>query len=434
VAGQAPPLAAGDTQRSAKPLLVLNIGQLVTLTEYKKPLGGRIGPLKTIPQAAVFAAEGRIVAAGPAAEICRGIPEGCQPDVIDIQGRCVVPGLVDCHSHLLYADDRTDEYPLRLAGLSGQEIAQRGGGLYRSVRAAREAGFRGLLMPLIRRLDAALASGTTTVEVKTGYGLETAAEEDQLLAIAAASKIHPADVVPTFFGAHGIPAEQRSDPARYVRQITDEMLPRVAPLARMCDVLCDAGAFAPPAAARILDVAKRHGLLLRLMADETSDAGAAALAAAHGAVAAAHLNYASEAGLAAMARAGVIAVILPATRFFHLTGRHPDVDRMRELEIPLALGSDHRPTSPLRSMITAMALACGELRLSPEEALLAATVNAAWAIGRGDRAGRIAAGYPADLVCLNVESYRGLPGYLDRQLVAMVIKRGVPVVNTEARG
>lgn len=405
-------------------LLVVDIGQLVTLAAHKAPVGAAPKQLDAIADAAVLAVDGSIVAAGPAEAVLRAVDASLEPLVVSADGAIVVPGLVDCHSHLLYAGDRTDEYWMRLGGADSCEVAANGGGLARTVTSSRAASVEQLLKSLLSRLDATLAAGTTTVEVKSGYGLSVGAEVDQLSVIAAAGQLHAIDVVPTWFGAHGYPPELSERREDYIAQLIEEQLPAVASLAYFCDVLCDRGAFEPPAATRILDAARGQGLKLRLLADETSRIGGAELAAAGGIVAAAHLNHTSEAGLAALAAAGTIAIVLPATRLFRLTDRDPDINAMRTLQIPIALGTDHRPTSPLGSMLTVIALACGEYGLSPEQALLGATVNAAWAAGRGQLAGRLAPTMPADLVCLNISGYRELPAYLDRPLTRFVVKRG----------
>lgn len=418
---------------SSHALLVVNIGQLVTLAEHDGPVGVAPTELASIADAALLAVDGVIVALGPAQDVLRSTSDDLDPAVLDAEGRCVTPGLVDCHSHLLYEGERTDEYWLRLNGASNQDIAATGGGLYRSVAGARDAGSSRLLRSLLERLDTALASGTTTVEIKTGYGLSTATELEQLRVLHAADRLHPIDVVETWFGAHGYPPESRDDPDAYVAQLIDEQIPAAATIARFCDVLCDRGVFEPPAAARILDAAARAGLRLRLLADETAGVGGAELAADRNVVAAAHLNHASKAGLAAMAHAGCIAIVLPATRFFHLTDRDPDVAWMRRLGLPMALGTDHRPTSPVGSMLTVMALACGEYGFSPEQALVGATVNAAWAAGREKEAGRLVPGRPADLACFDVADYRELPAYLDRPITRFVVKNGVPVARDHAR-
>jgi imidazolonepropionase len=409
---------------SARALLVVNIGQLVTLSEHGTPVGDAPAQLTSTPDAAVLAVDGVVVALGPAQDVLRSTGDELDPLVLDAGGRCVTPGLVDCHSHLLYEGERTDEYWLRLNGASNQDIAAAGGGLYRSVAAARQAGPAPLLRSLLGRLDTALASGTTTIEVKTGYGLSTAAELEQLQVIRAADRLHPSDVVATWFGAHGYPPEQRDQPEAYLAQLIDEQIPAVAADARFCDVLCDRGVFEPQAAGRILDAAAAAGMRLRMLADETAGVGGAELAAERKVVAAAHLNHASKQGLAGMAHAGCIAIVLPATRFFHLTDRHADVAWMLRLGLPVALGTDHRPTSPVCSMVTIMALACAEYGLSPEQALLGATVNAAWAMGSETQAGRLVPGRPADLVCFDVADYRELPAHLDRQPARFVVKNG----------
>lgn len=405
--------------------LVIDAAELVTLADLGPgPHRGALSELSAIPGGAVWMGDGVIRDVGTTEDVLRRLPTSAAPEVIDARGCAVIPGLVDAHSHLLYEGTREDEYLLRLRGTSYLEIGRRGGGIQRTVAATRAAGFDRLLQNLGHRLDRVLAGGTTTVEVKTGYGLDTATEVLGLEVIRAAQRLHPIDVTPTFLGAHAVPPELRDAPARYVDLVIEEMLPRVKDLAAFCDVFCEHGYFTRDQSRRILEEAKRHGLRGKIHADELTDQGAASLAAEVGATSADHLCCASESGLRALAQTGVVAVVLPATRFYFLAERYADARRMLELGVPVALGTDHSPTTPVDSMTFVLALACAELRLTPEEALVAATLNAACALGLGDRIGSLAVGRQADLVVLDLPSYRYIPYYASRPVVRAVLKRG----------
>ena len=410
---------------SAAHTLLLNAGELVTLGELGPgPHRGPLRQLRAVSGGAVWMADGAIRASGLMSDVLSQIPNDADPEVIDAHGATVVPGLVDPHTHLLYQGSRTDEYPMRLAGLSYLEIGRQGGGITRTTTATREAGFWSLLTALTRRLDHLLANGTTTVEVKTGYGLSTEHELRCLDAILAAGRLHPADVIPTLLAAHAIPAEYGNNPDGYIDLIIKEILPVVAGKAYFFDVFCEDGHFDAEQASRLLRAAKRHGLRARIHADEFTDQGAAGLAAAESAIAADHLCRAAEPGLRAMAAAGVVAVLLPAARFFLLADRYADARKLLDMGIAVALGSDHSPAAPTESMLFVIGLACAELRMSPAEALTAATYNAAHALGLGERLGALTPGRQADLLVLDVHSYQDIPLHMSRPLVRTVIKRG----------
>jgi imidazolonepropionase len=380
-------------------LVVRNIGRLVTLAGPAPRLGAAMSDLGIVERAAVVASGGRIAYAGPEA----GLPPFEAARTLDAGGAAVLPGFVDAHTHLVFAGDRDEEIRQRLAGRTYAEIAAAGGGIVRTVEATRRASVDELAEGLARRLDEMLRQGTTTAEVKSGYGLETAAEVRSLEAIAAVSRRHPVTLVPTFLGAHEVPLEHRADRARYVALLVREMIPEVARrgLARFCDVFCEKGVFTVDETRAILTAARDHGMALRVHADELAWTGGAELAAELGARSADHLLFVSDAGMAAMAKAGCAATILPAAAFYLRIGRQAPARAMIAAGVPVALATDGNPGGGLSpSMPFAMAAGCFAAGLSLEEAITAATINAAYSLDVHRDLGSLEAGKRADLVVL----------------------------------
>lgn len=443
----APPVTGGGTSGVGRALLVAGAAEVVTMAG-----GPRQGPAQGEPAiapagTAVGCLDGVIVAVGPEAEVRDALAgaleaAGRPPDAIDrldASGATVTPGLVDPHTHLLFAGSREDEVALRARGATYLEILAAGGGILSTVRATRAASEEALLAHGRRWLGQMLRAGTTTVEAKSGYGLDVASEL-RLLAVAARLAAEgPIDVIPTFLGAHAVPPEARAahpaDPVAateaYVAAVIEEQLPAVAAqgIARSCDVFCEAGVFSAGQARRILLAARALGLAVRLHADELAPSGGAELAAELGALSADHLGAPSAAGIAALARAAeagrpVVAVLLPTVSWFlGLTDREP----ARELiaaGVPVALGTDLNPgTSPVASLPLVMTAAVVTLRLSPAEALVASTVNAATALGLSDR-GALVAGLRADLVAWDVPSHAQLPYWVAADLARSVVIGG----------
>ena len=383
--------------------VVRNVGLLATLAGRAPRVGSAMGDLAAIEDAALAAAAGRIVFAGKAADLDAAVTLASGASVLDAEGGALLPGFVDAHTHLAFAGDRDAEIRARLAGKSYQEIADEGGGIIRSVTATRQAA-RGELAASIRaRLDEMLLCGTTTAEVKSGYGLETAAEIRSLEAIRDAAAAHPVSVVPTFLGAHEIPTEWRSDREGYVRLLIEDMIPKVAAsgLARFCDVFCEAGVFSLAESRQILKAAAGHGLRLRVHADELTDTGGAELAAELRAFSADHLVHVSEAGMRALARAGCVATLLPSAAFYLRLGRFAPARALVDAGVAVAIASDANPAGGLSpSLPFAMTLGCFGMGLSLEEAIVATTLNAACSVGEQARAGSLEIGKRADLVLL----------------------------------
>jgi imidazolonepropionase len=408
-------------------LLVLSAAQLITAPAGKGPL---LGPALDRPlllaDAAVACVGGRVAAVGPTAEVVARYPEREAGSILNARGRLVAPGFVDAHTHLPFAGTREMEFEARARGESYESVAARGGGIRSSVRMLREIGEEDLTAAVSRRLGLLLAQGVTTVEGKSGYGLSLEAEQKQLRALRSASESAEVEVIPTFLGAHEVPDEYRDRRAAYVDLLVEEMIPAIAAegLARFCDVFCDRGVFTVDESRRILTAGRERGLLPKLHADELADVGAAGLAAEMGAVSADHLLHASDPGLASMAKAGVVAVLLPGTAFTlglpYARARH-----MVERGLAVALATDWNPGSNMSSsMSLAMTLAVTQMKLSPAEAWMAATANAAFAVAEGERLGRIQPGWQADLCLYDAPDFRHIAYHYGHEHARTVVKRG----------
>ena len=402
-------------------LLIKNIGQLAT------PTGGRHGWEVTILSgAAVIAQDGKIVAMGTEAEVLKGW-DGAQGEVIDARGGVVLPGFVDCHTHPVFLNTREGEFALRCAGKTYQEIARAGGGIRASVRSLREASKEELIKAVLPRLDRFLKLGTTTIEAKSGYGLSLQDEIKSLEVIKELNKMHPIDMIPTFLGAHEVPDEYRKDRRRYIDLLKNEMIPKVAEegLASACDVFCEEGVFSVAEAREILTAAKGYGLKLKVHADQLSPTGGAELAAELGCLSADHLEFISDSGIRKMGEAGVVGVLLPGATFFLGMKSYPPARRMMEGGMVLALATDFNPgSSPTQSLPLMMTLSGITMGLSPEETLIATTLNAARAIDKVDQIGRIEVGKQADLVIYSAANYKQIPYFYGLNLVNTVIKKG----------
>lgn len=384
--------------------ILRNAGLLATLRGSRPRLGASLKDIGPIRDAAVAVRSGRIVFVGPDRDLAASVRALENVVEIDAGGAAVIPGFVDAHTHLAYAGDRDDEIRARLAGATYEEIAAQGGGIVKTVTATRAVTLPDLTRLIRARLDRALALGTTAAEVKSGYGLSLLAEKTSLEAITAAAALHPVRVVRTYLGAHEVPLDRRADREGYIAEMVETAIPEIARLglAEFADVFCERGVFTTEESRRILRAAAASGLALRIHADEFSDQGGAALAAELRARSADHLIQASDEGIAAMARAGVVATLMPAASFFLKLGRFAPARKMIDAGVAIALGSDTNPGGGLSASIPfAMTLACFGMGLSVEEALSAATIGGAMSLGLENEVGSVEVGKRADLLILN---------------------------------
>lgn len=418
------------TQLPSADLIVVGASELVTCAGPAPACGADQSRVSVIEEGAVAAKDGRIVWVGPEWRLEKSVEILPGATRLDVGGRAVLPGLVDAHTHLVYAGDRADEFEKRLAGVSYSQIAAEGGGILRTVAATREASREALATEAGLRLDRLARQGVTAVEIKSGYGLSLEAEIKILLAISDVSRTHAHAVVPTFLGAHTFPREARGSQQareRYVDEICNDMIPRVveSKLARFADVFVDDHAFSLSEAARVLRVAKDHGLGVKVHADQLKEDGATALAGEMDAVSADHLDHASEQGLQQLAKAGTVAVLLPAASLFLRCATHPSGRRMIDLGVPVALATDHNPgTCPTETLPLVMQLGCLLCGLSVDEAIVAATLNAAAACGLADQAGSLEPGKRCDILVLDASERRQLIYQLGAPRVHMVIAHG----------
>jgi imidazolonepropionase len=378
----------------------------------------------------VLCRDGRIVFVGNADDLRARFGELPAAERLDGRGRTLVPGFVDCHTHLPWAGSREHELAARLAGQSYQQIAASGGGILSTVAATRAASEEELAANVCARLDRMLDHGTTTAEAKSGYGLSLAAELKQLRAIRRAAGQHVVDLVPTLMAAHEVPAEHRGSAAareRFLDEICREITPAAAEagLARFCDVFCEQGVFSVDESRRVLQAGIDHGLLPRLHADEFVDSGAAGLAAELGAISADHLVAVSDSGIAAMAAAGVMAVMLPGVSFFLQKADYAPARKLVEAGVPVAISTDCNPGSSHSESLPFMVwLGVFELGMTIEECLTAITLNPACCLGRGEEIGSVEEGKQADLVLLDAPNLFNLAYHFGVNPVAAVVKNG----------
>lgn len=420
----------GSAQGSIKQTdwVITHIKELVT------PTAGQVGPrrggaledLTVIPDGALVVTGGRITYCGTTSGLPKGLGRDGNRQELCARGMTVTPGLIDAHTHLVFGGDRANEFAQRLKGASYADILASGGGIHQTVTATRRASFDSLLAQARTHLDQMLNHGTTTLEAKSGYGLELETECKQLQVIARLNQEGPLEIVPTFMGAHAIPPGEDADV--FTERLIAEWLPLIASqgLARYCDVFCEQGVFSPAQTIRIFEAAQALGLGLRLHADELSDSGGGALAARMGAASADHLLMTSQESIRALAASDTIAVLLPGTPFFlGMTERAP-ARAMIEAGVAIALGTDFNPGSCFsESMPMMMTLAALQYRLTPSEALVAATINAAHALGVNDTVGTLEPGKQADFVIWDIPDHTHLCYHFGVSLARHVFKKGV---------
>jgi imidazolonepropionase len=405
-------------------LIIRHIRQLITCAGGPRR-GSSQRDVPIIVDGAIAAEDERIVFAGRDADLPQHLTAAVDGEVIDGRSLSVVPGFVDAHTHAMFAGDRRDELRRRLAGATYAEIAASGGGIVATVRATREASEEELVDATRARLDEMLAAGTTTAEVKSGYGLDVENELKMLRALRTVSASHSVDVVPTFMGAHEVPLEYRHRRDDYVRLVVDEMLPRVAEqgLAEWCDVFCETGVFTPAESTEILQAGSGRGLKPRIHADELDASGGSLVAAAVGARSADHLIFVPDEGIEAMARAGVVATLLPNAAFYLKVGRFAPARRLIDVGVAVALATDVNPGGGFSpSMPFAMTLACFGMGLTFEESLAAVTINAAHSLDRADRVGSLEPGKLMDAVLVSGDAIELIR--VGARSVAGVVKRG----------
>lgn len=403
-----------DNINGSKNLIIKNASQILAIRE---------NDLGIIEKGTIIIEKGEIRSIGKSAKF--RIPHSAFRISIDATGCIVMPGFVDCHTHLVFASDRAGEFEMRLGGKSYKEILEAGGGIMSTVRQTRQASEEELYQSASIRIDSLLEWGTTTVEIKSGYGLDTDSELKILRVIKRLQKNDKINIIPTFLGAHSIPPNKKKKD--YIREITDKMIPEVArqKLANFCDVFCENFVFNASESKRILNRGKEFGLIPKIHADEIEQSGGAEVAAEVGAISAEHLLYPSPTGLSKMKENDVTAVLLPSTALFLQSKDHPPVQRMRKLGLRIALGSDFNPgTSMIYQMPIVISLACLIYGLTIPEALIGATRNSAKALGLHEKIGSLEVGKQADLIILDVPSYQHIPYQFGRNYVKTVIRNG----------
>ncbi len=411
-------------------LVIKNIGQLVTMAGAAPRLGPQMKQLEIIRNGGIAAAGDEIIAVGKSDEIegQSTLAENCR--IIDAKGAVVTPGLIDAHTHPVFSMTREDDFEMRTLGKTYEEIAAAGGGIRSSVRDLRKTP-RDIIEKKTRaRLDRLIRHGVTTAEAKSGYGLSTESEIMQLEIIKRLNETHLIELVPTFLGAHEIPDEFRNSRQEYINLIINEMLPLVVQkkLAEFCDVFCEENVYTIEESRRIQETAKKLGLGLKFHADELKSTGGAELAASLGAISADHLVYISDSGIKALAASKTVATLLPGTSFSLRSKQYAPARRLIEAGAAVALATDCNPGSSYTEALPFITtLASLQMRLTAAEAISAITVNAACAIGRQNRIGRLEIGMQADMVIWDMTDYRAMPYHYAVNLVSQVFKKGNPV-------
>jgi len=416
-------------------LIIIHANELVTLdSRYGLPrVGKEMKNLAIIQDGAVAISGDYITFIGTSEELMTKVPSNKKTIIIDASNKLVTPSFIDPHTHIIFDGYRENELEMKLAGMSYLEILESGGGILKTVNATRKAPLTRLINNGRKILNKMMEYGTTTIETKSGYGLDTESEIKSLLAIKELNHKHPMDIVSTFLGAHAIPPEYKGKNDEYVEVIVSEMIPRIAKeeLAEFCDVFCEKGIFSTEQTKKILLSALKYGIKPQIHIDEIVDTNGALLAAELNAVQVGHLLKSNDKGLEALKRSKTIATLLPGTPFCLMLKDFAPARKMIEMGIPIALATDLNPNCWTESMQMIIALACYHMKLSPAEALTAATINAACAIERQDEIGSIEVGKKADIVVFEVPNHNFLPYQFGVNLVSKVIKNGKVVVDFE---
>jgi imidazolonepropionase len=419
------------TKKKKTTLLIKNIGQLVTMQGPAPRRGRDMSEIGLVIDGAVAVSGDEIMAVGNADDVSREIDPAENCVVLSAEGRVVTPGLVDPHTHPIFARTREMEFEMRLAGKSYMEIAQAGGGIRSSVRHLRQAEDEDLYARARKTLETMMSYGVTSIEAKSGYGLSTESEIKSLEIIKRLNENEPMDVYPTFLGAHEVPDEYRDKHEDYVALVINEMIPAVADknLALFCDIFCEEGVFTVEESRRILEAAQKAGMKPKIHADELSSTGGAELAAEVGAVSADHLVCISEKGIDMLAASNTVAVLLPGTSFALGLDEAAPARKMIDRGVVVALSTDCNPGSSMtESLPMIISLAALKLKMTAAESLSATTVNAACAIDQGEHLGRLEPGLQADMVIWDMQDYRELPYHYGVNLAETVVKKGKVVV------
>ena len=416
-------------------LLITGTSELLTLRGRGPRRGKNLANLGILRDGALLVRDGVIAAVGSRAKV-EALPEARMAEKLDVGGRVVLPGFVDSHTHLVHAASRAKEYELKIAGASYEQIARKGGGILNSVAKLRAATSETLKARARAALREFAAHGTTTIEAKSGYGLDVPSELKILGLHKELASEQPLDIASTFLGAHTVPAEYRVMPdgaERYVALLVDKLLPEVAAskLAEFCDVFCDRGAFSRQQSKHILEAGKRVGLTPRLHAEQLTRTGAAQLAVQLGAASCDHLEQVNRSDIQALAKSKTVATLLPGCDFHLGLKQYAPARALIEAGAIVALATDYNPgTSPTVSMPMILSLACAQLRMTPAEAVTAATLNGAYALRRENQIGSLEAGKLADLAVFDVDDYREIPYYFGMNKCWMTVKRGQIVPRT----
>jgi imidazolonepropionase len=410
-------------------ILITGASQVLTLRGGGPRRGNSLSKIGLVKNGAVLVRDGKIVTAGPQAEVERR-PEAKAAEKLDVGGRVVLPGFVDSHTHLIHAASRAEEYELKIQGASYEEIARKRGGILNSVKNLRAASQDALKKRAIAALEEFAAYGTTTVEAKSGYGLDVTSELKILRLHKELNREQPLEIVSTFLGAHVVPLEfrvKKDGAEQYLSLLMEKLLPEVVvgDLAEYCDVFCDRGAFTVGQSKKLLTKAKEHGLRPRLHAEQLSRSGATQLAVELEAASCDHLEQVNEADIRALAKSGTVATLLPGCDFHLGLEKYAPARKLIEAGAIVGLATDYNPgTSPTVSMTMILSLACSQLKMTPAEGIAAATINGAFALGREKTVGSLEAGKQADLAVYEVEDYREIPYYFGMNVCWMTMKSG----------